>query len=158
MKKIILGIVLLVIVALVFFVIQRKDNETDAIIEEDVKSGEVNESEDKVMIIVIDDVTMSVTLEDNQTVEALLEMLPLEFEANDLNGNEKYYYLDDELPSDAVRVNTIQKGDIMLFGDDCLVIFYESFDTSYTYTKIGHIDDESLLDNISSGSVHVSIK
>jgi hypothetical protein len=29
----------------------------------------------------------------------------------------------------------------MLFGDNCLVIFYVSFDTGYSYLKIGHIDN-----------------
>ena len=38
----------------------------------------------------------------------------------------------------------------MLFGNNCLVIFYESFDTSYSYTKIGHIDN---LDNLGNGSI-----
>ena len=28
----------------------------------------------------------------------------------------------------------------MLYGDNCLVVFYESFDTEYSYTKIGHIE------------------
>lgn len=41
----------------------------------------------------------------------------------------------------------------MLFGSDCLVVFYQSFDTSYSYTKIGHIDNFFDL-----GSENISIK
>jgi len=40
-----------------------------------------------------------------------------------------------------VTVKNIKKGDIMLFGNNCLVIFYKSFKTSYSYTKIGHIEN-----------------
>ena len=29
----------------------------------------------------------------------------------------------------------------MLYGNNCLVVFYKSFDTSYSYTKIGHIEN-----------------
>ena len=29
----------------------------------------------------------------------------------------------------------------MIYGNDCLVIFYKSFTSSYSYTKIGHIDN-----------------
>ena len=35
----------------------------------------------------------------------------------------------------------------MLYGNNCLVIFYKSFDTSYSYTKIGHIEDLNELEN-----------
>ena len=40
----------------------------------------------------------------------------------------------------------INAGDIMLYGNNCLVVFYKSFDTTYSYTKIGHIDNLPNLD------------
>ena len=88
------------------------------------------------MNINIDGKKYSVSLEDNRAVKELILRLPLELEMNELNGNEKYYYLDESLPTSSERVDRIQKGDIMLYGDDCLVIFYETFETNYRYTKI----------------------
>ena len=60
---------------------------------------------------------------------------------NELNGNEKYVYLNNSLPTNSYNPKRINSGDIMLYGNNCLVIFYESFDTSYSYTRIGHIDN-----------------
>ncbi len=60
---------------------------------------------------------------------------------SELNGNEKYYYLPDSLPRNSSAPSRINAGDIMLYGNDCIVIFYESFSTSYSYTPIGKIDD-----------------
>ena len=65
----------------------------------------------------------------------------------ELNGNEKYVYLDSKLPVSEYSPKHINKGDVMLYGNNCLVIFYKSFDTSYSYTKIGHIDNLDDLDN-----------
>lgn len=118
---------------------------------------EENDTFNATITINIDEVTMSVTLEDNTTSRALLEMLPLEISMKELNSNEKYYYLSESLPTNATNVSNIEKGDIMLYGDNCLVIFYESFSTSYSYTRIGKIDDPTLLDNIDAGTVQVSI-
>lgn len=166
-KKLLAFIILLIfIVGIGFIFFYGKDNESSS-------NNEVNDNENKNLTpeesnlernddveglkINIDGIDMSVTLENNETVKVLLNKLPLEFVANELNGNEKYYYLDEDLPSNSQSVHRIEKGDIMLFGTDCLVIFYESFDTPYSYTRIGKIDDPSLLDSISSGSVSVSI-
>lgn len=84
---------------------------------------------------------LEVDLENNSTVSALTKMLPLELSMNDLNNNEKYAYLDNSLPTNTYSPKHIEVGDVMLFGDNCLVIFYESFDTNYNYSKIGHIDN-----------------
>ena len=73
-------------------------------------------------------------------------MLPQKYTMNELNGNEKYAYLDKTLPTDSHNPNKINKGDIMLFGNNCLVIFYKTFNTNYSYTKIGHIESLPDLD------------
>ena len=96
---------------------------------------------DKKMYIIINNIKYEIDLEYNDTVKELYNKLPLEYEMDELNSNEKYVYLDYELPSDPVRVNNIEKGDIMLYGDDCLVLFYKSFTTPYSNTKIGHINN-----------------
>lgn len=96
---------------------------------------------------------LKIKLEDNSTVSALLEELPLEVSMSDLNSNEKYVYLDNSLPTNTYSPKHIEAGDVMLFGDNCLVIFYKSFDTSYSYTKIGHINN---LPSLVDGSVSVA--
>lgn len=89
--------------------------------------------------------TFKVTLEDNPTVAKLKALLPLTVNMTDLNGNEKYYHLSTPLPADAIRPGTIKNGDIMLYGDNSLVLFYKTFETSYSYTRLGRIDDPSSL-------------
>lgn len=62
------------------------------------------------------------------------------FKMNELNGNEKYYYFPVKtFPAKEKRYAKVQAGDVMLYGDNCLVIFYKTHETSYKYTKIGHL-------------------
>ena len=86
-------------------------------------------------------------MEDNETVKEFLKLLPQEFNMEELNGNEKYIYMNYSLPTNSTNPKHITTGDIMLYGNNCLVIFYKSFDTNYSYTKIGHIDNISDLGN-----------
>ena len=107
-----------------------------------------NNSNSKSAKLLIDNKEYSITLEDNETVDALINNMPLELSMSNLNGNEFYSYLDFTLPTNSYDPGKINKGDIYLYGNNCLVIFYESFNTSYSYTKIGKLYDIEALDNI----------
>lgn len=131
--------VLLIIVSL-FIVGCKKDNIKE------VKSS---------VKIVIDEKEFIIDLEDNETVKSFINMLPLELNMKELNGNEKYVYLDNSLPTNSSNPKRINAGDVMLYGNNCLVIFYKSFDTSYSYTKIGHINN---LENLDNENINVKIK
>ncbi len=104
----------------------------------DAKESDVMSSDIKV---VINDQTYILKLENNDTAKELISLLPLEFTMNDLNNNEKYVYMNNSLTTDSYNPKRIEKGDVMLYGNNCLVIFYKSFDTPYSYTRIGHIDN-----------------
>ena len=127
--------------------------------QQEVTTAKQEEKKADGMQIVVGNKQFTVTLESNDTVTALTEMLPLTLDMSELNGNEKYDYLETALPSAPQKVRHIHEGDIMLYGDNCLVVFYESFDTSYTYTKIGHIDDTSgLADALGTDGVTVTFE
>ena len=101
----------------------------------------------------------SATLEDNPTAHAFADKLPLEVDMAELNGNEKYFYLDADLPSDSERVGQIHSGDLMLYGSNCVVIFYKDFATSYSYTRLGKLDKPADLEKIlGTGNVRVTFR
>ena len=94
---------------------------------------------------------------ENDSTQAFASMLPLTLDMNELNGNEKYFYLDSSLPADSNNPGTINAGDIMLYGSDCLVLFYKTFSTSYSYTKIGSVDNpQQLAEALGRGNVKVT--
>ena len=107
-----------------------------------------NNSNSKSAKLLIDNTEYIITLEDNETVDVLVNNMPLDLSMSNLNGNEFYSYLDFTLPTNSYNPGKINKGDIYLYGNNCLVIFYESFNTSYSYTKIGKLDNIEVLDNI----------
>lgn len=106
------------------------------------------------MKIKIGNSTFTATLYDNATVTAFKSLLPLTVNMVELNGNEKYADLSRNLPTNASNPITIQNGDLMLYGSSTLVLFYKTFSTSYSYTKLGRIDDVTgLAAAVGSGNV-----
>lgn len=108
------------------------------------------------IIITIKNKKYEAILYDNSTTKELIKKFPITITMSDLNGNEKYYNFSKSFSTSSENVASINKGDIMLFGDNCLVIFYKSFSTRYKYTKLGYIKNTEDLEN-SFGKGDISI-
>ena len=172
MKKILIYIiVIIVLISLIligYFSLNNQEdqsnnlenNDTSNNIQNNEEESDHNMNKDEILKvnIIINGTNFTATLIDSETTREFMEMLPLNISMSELNGNEKYYYLDNSLPSNATKVDRINAGDIMLYGSDCLVLFYDTFNTSYSYTRIGALDDPSNLKTIvGNGNIDISI-
>ena len=107
--------------------------------------------------IKIKDKEYQIELESSETANQIKSKLPFTISMNNLNGNEVYYYFNgDSFKTNQQSVGTINKGDIYLYRDNCLVLFYKTFTTTYTYTKIGKIINPEGLDTL-IGSDNVEV-
>ena len=118
---------------------ETERNETDTA-ETDIQN---NTEENKVanMNVQVGDVVFSATLEENEAVSALVEMMresPVVIQMSDYSGFEKVGPLGASLPVNNSQTTT-QAGDIVLYNGNQIVIFYGS--NSWSYTRLGHIDD-----------------
>ena len=101
--------------------------------------------------------TFTVKFFDNASSQALMAKMPMTITMSELNGNEKYYHMPNGLPTNSQHVQNINTGDLMLYGSDSLVLFYKSFSTSYSYTRLGCIEDVSgLVNALGNGSVQIT--
>lgn len=115
--------------------------------------------EERVMNIQIGEQTFQAVLHENESTKALQEKLPMTIRMDEMNGNEKYYFMDENIPSASETVGSIQAGDIMLFGSNCLVLFFKDFQTSYTYTRLGYVRNApEFVSALESGSLEVTFR
>lgn len=109
--------------------------------------------------ITIGSVTFTATLHDNAAANAFKKLLPMTVTMSELNNNEKYYDLQSSLPVNSSNPGTIQSGDLMLYGSRTLVLFYKNFSTSYSYTRLGKIDDTTgLVSALGSGNATITFE
>ncbi|MFY7912874.1 MAG: cyclophilin-like fold protein [Emticicia sp.] len=128
-------------------VIQQFNNENN----QAMKSNKIN--------IKVGSKTFTATLLDNATSKAFIAQFPLTINMIELNNNEKYAQLPKSIPTNASVPTRIEAGDLMMYGSSTLVLFYKGFSTSYSYTKIGKIDDISgLTTALGAGDVKVSFE
>ncbi|WP_252312687.1 cyclophilin-like fold protein [Sinobaca sp. H24] len=140
-------------------------NESNEMNQEELQpSDSIQETRDSDMVnpstliaITIDEQEFSARLYDNETTQAFIEILPLDINMSDVNSNEKFYRFQDTLPTNSERPGEIHAGDIMLYGDNGLVLFYESLSSDYSYTRIGYVEEaERFAQAVGDGDIRVS--
>ncbi len=97
--------------------------------------------------------TLAAVLEDNESVEALKELLadgPMTISASNYGGFEKVCSLGTKLPRNDSQTTTYA-GDICLYNGNQIVIFYGS--NSWSYTRLGKVTDadETELETVLGG-------
>lgn len=136
--------------------IKEETDQTDEEALKDTNTENQADMEENQIMIEVNGQSFLVKLYDNATAAALLEKLPMVLDMKEMNGNEKYYFMEDALPTDVEDIGEIRTGDFMLYGSDCLVLFFQDFSTSYSYTRIGYIEDrEGFADALSDGTVKI---
>lgn len=92
------------------------------------------------MKLMIDGVNVPVEWEDNNSVKALKENLPLTVKMNMYGGFEQVGSLGVSLPRNDRRITT-SAGDIVLYSGNQIVVFYGS--NTWEYTRLGKITGKS---------------
>lgn len=109
------------------------------------------------MWMTIGEQRFAITLADTEAARAFAAMLSLTIEMPDLNSNEKHAQLPRALPTSAIRPGMIRNGDLMLYGASTLVLFYQTFDSIYPYTRLGRVDDPAgLAQVLGRGSARIT--
>ena len=124
-----------------------------------VSNGNQMEEVQKQMKMKIGDTPVEVAWEDNDSVEALMELAAggLTIRMSMYGGFEQVGAIGERLPSSDVQTTT-NAGDIVLYSGSQLVVFYGS--NSWAYTRLGRITDKSaaeMRELLSRGDVTITI-
>lgn len=135
---------------------KTEDNMMDYNTQEEADGGSTADSTGSRFIIRIGSKSFTATLLSNPAATSFKARLPMTVAMSELNGNEKLYNLPSNLPANASNPGTIQTGDLMLYGSSTIVLFYKTFTTPYSYTRLGRIIDTSGLAS-AAGSGNVTV-
>lgn len=120
----------------------NKANEAN-IVNNENSMNEKNKTNDNLKLL-IDDVEVNVEWEDNDSVKAIKELAKnggLTINTHQYGGFEQVGEIGQSIVSNNVQMTT-EPGDIVLYADSNIVVFYGS--NSWSYTKLGKIKDKNL--------------
>ena len=108
------------------------------------------------MKLMIGETEVPVTWEDNPSVAALRQLLPLTIRMSMYGGFEQVGPIGQSIERNDAQTTT-SCGDIVLYAGNQIVIFYGS--NSWAYTRLGHIDlsQQEITALLSDGSVSVTL-
>ena len=109
------------------------------------------------MRLFIGDREVPVTWEENASVDALRQLLPLTVQMSMYGGFEQVGPIGRSIPRDDRRTET-NAGDIVLYSGDQIVVFYGS--NAWAYTRLGHVDlsQPEMAGLLSNGDMVLTVK
>lgn len=170
-KKIIYIIIILIIILVLGIfarnLINNKKNEENTIIQNSYYNNYDNEektdieekNENMKMYLKVNNRTLTVLLEDNSSVDALIEKLKQEditIDMSDYENFEKVGKLGFDLPRNDKQITT-QPGDVVLYQGNSITIYYDT--NSWNFTKLGKIENvtqDELKEILGEGNVTVT--
>lgn len=109
--------------------------------------------------VIINGQEFEAQLNDNEAARQFTEMLPMQLDMEDLHDNEKYFYFSDDFDTADEELKEIHAGDLLIYDSKCLVLPYESFETTYQYTTLGKISDMAgLKEALGTGTAAISFQ
>lgn len=111
------------------------------------------------MKITVNGHAFSATMDTKDTARDFASRLPMTLDMSELGGNEKYCFTDNAYSTAGGSiVNPIEAGDVMLYQDNCVVLFYGTHDnTAYSYVPLAKIDNPAgLSEAVGAGSATVT--
>ncbi|NBB30915.1 cyclophilin-like fold protein [Cellulophaga sp. BC115SP] len=131
-----------------------------SIVLEEAPKDSISMKEDSI-VVKIGNQSFTAVLLNNETAKSFKALLPLTLKMTELNANEKYASLPKNLPITPTVPSGISTGDLMMYGANTFVLFYQPLSTTYSYTKLGSIIDTSGLASAVGNSdvtIHFDIK
>ncbi len=168
MRKIINILLCIMIIVSVFTGCGKKETEPDqpkqteaSTVQGSQETEQTTETEKEMteMKMSINGTNVAVAWEDNESVEALRELASkgLEITMSMYGGFEQVGPIGQDLPANDEQMTT-EAGDIVLYSENQLVVFYGS--NSWDYTRLGHVTDktaEEMEELLGSGDVTITI-
>jgi len=94
----------------------------------------------KDMKLYIDNQELNVSWEDNDSVKALKELLPLTINMSEYGGFEQTGMIGQSIVRNDKQIDVVP-GDIVLYNGNQISVFYST--SSWSYTRLGHITNKS---------------
>lgn len=111
-----------------------------------LNSSSTSTKKEENMKLSIDNQELDVAWEDNDSVKALKELLPLTIEMHEYGGFEQTGSIGQSIVRNDSQIDVVP-GDIVLYSGNAISVFYNP--SSWSYTRLGHINlDDSGLNNL----------
>ena len=135
---------------------QTTSSQTESVIPVEPSDEKTQKAEDT-MRLLIGEIEVPVTWENNVSVEALKELSPVTIQMSMYGGFEQVGPIGQSIVRNDVQTGT-SYGDIVLYSGNQIVIFYGS--NSWAYTRLGHVDlsQQEMRERLGSGDVAITLK